>query len=563
MPTSSSGGGGGRGLLGAKPNHLMVMQLVFLLSFCWVSHEAAAATTPSTTPGRSHLRHSTPLLNSVGDSTREQSQSSLPHPQSPQEPQPQQGRQLPEVQSRIVNGFEAKHPATNFPFFMRWYRGCGATLIHPDVVLTAAHCDTLPIEEHVLQSEHNPDMFIQAVERRIHPWYNRRTSLVQNNAYDFMLLRLEHPLPDTPTVTIKSSSNAWPLVDNEDLTILGYGLLEEHGEVSATRLRQATVQYHSDCSFAKYMPGRVGPDTMFCAHGYYNETSAIDSCQGDSGGPILRPLPSSRGDKQQWMQCGVTSWGEGCARPNAPGVYARTDVAYDWIQTELCTLSQVPPPHCKNVNTSEAPLRGDTMNEVLNQIIDNSNNNNLDNTTTQVTTTAGIRVEVQYDNDPQEISWALGQAVPPASLDANAAVVGKSGTDSVSSAVTPELAFSLIHASPRQSIAVRNQLVTQDIYDLSVGPIYRIEFYDSISGDGIASTWLTSTSTGNEKEVSVIPAIQVFQIETTTTTVSQFVTLANGTIPISRQHETRVTKLLWNHNGNFGEAVRADMELQG
>jgi Trypsin len=47
-------------------------------------------------------------------------------------------RQLPVVQSRIVGGREV--PVGKFSFFAFWYGAkCGATLVHTDVFLTAAH----------------------------------------------------------------------------------------------------------------------------------------------------------------------------------------------------------------------------------------------------------------------------------------------------------------------------------------------------------------------------------------------------------------------------------------
>lgn len=47
-----------------------------------------------------------------------------------------------------------------------------------------------------------------------------------------------------------------------------------------------------------------------------------DSCQGDSGGPLVR----ANGD-----QIGVVSFGNGCADPSYPGVYAYVPEYRLWI----------------------------------------------------------------------------------------------------------------------------------------------------------------------------------------------------------------------------------------
>lgn len=58
-----------------------------------------------------------------------------------------------------------------------------------------------------------------------------------------------------------------------------------------------------------------------------------DSCQGDSGGPLM--LPIKERETYPFYQIGIISYGDGCARPNAPGI--NTNVAFyaGWIKEKL------------------------------------------------------------------------------------------------------------------------------------------------------------------------------------------------------------------------------------
>ena len=69
-------------------------------------------------------------------------------------------------------------------------------------------------------------------------------------------------------------------------------------------------------------------DTMVCA-GF--PQGGVDTCQGDSGGPMY-----GRTSTGALRVVGSTSFGEGCARPNKPGVYARVADATlrNWIASQ-------------------------------------------------------------------------------------------------------------------------------------------------------------------------------------------------------------------------------------
>jgi trypsin len=115
-----------------------------------------------------------------------------------------------------------------------------------------------------------------------------------------------------PQIHIASTNEGalWDAGSPVDIT--GWGSTSEFGGTQDT-LRGATVNIVADATCSD----DYGPDfdsaSMVCA-----AAPGKDTCSGDSGGPLQAPVGGGA-----YRLVGITSWGEGCAQPNAPGVYTR------------------------------------------------------------------------------------------------------------------------------------------------------------------------------------------------------------------------------------------------
>jgi trypsin len=98
------------------------------------------------------------------------------------------------------------------------------------------------------------------------------------------------------------------------------GTTEAGGEEPAELLKVVVPVVARDTCASDYAPEEI-PEVMFCAG-----EGGKDSCQGDSGGPIVNA---------DGTLVGVVSWGNSCADPKFPGVYANLGPLLDFIQSQL------------------------------------------------------------------------------------------------------------------------------------------------------------------------------------------------------------------------------------
>src|SRR5207237_4098396 len=87
------------------------------------------------------------------------------------------------------------------------------------------------------------------------------------------------------------------------------------------------------------------------------DQGGVDTCQGDSGGPMVNKDSSGN-----WVEVGIVSWGEGCARAGKPGVYTEVSTFSADIKAKIAELGGgTPPPTGKvfeNTNNVNIPDAG-------------------------------------------------------------------------------------------------------------------------------------------------------------------------------------------------------------
>src|SRR4051794_11369870 len=211
--------------------------------------------------------------------------------------------------------------------------GCPGTLISPPWVLTAGHCGSVTGAAGVPTPVAWPAPFytVQLGTVRADGTGGETHSVTQvvvDSDYivtngignDVTLLKLDKPSA-IATMKIAATADKPSWAPGVPATIAGFGLTSENGDAPA-QMQFAQVPITTDAYCANAYPNGFTPadggfdaKTMICA-GY--PQGGTDTCQGDSGGPLLVNVPG--GDLRL---VGATSFGDGCAQPGKPGVYAR------------------------------------------------------------------------------------------------------------------------------------------------------------------------------------------------------------------------------------------------
>jgi secreted trypsin-like serine protease len=208
---------------------------------------------------------------------------------------------------------------------------CTGTLIAPNWVLTAGHCGSLTgatvaspaawpaaaIDVEIGGDTVGSGEVVPVSRAIVEPDY------LATSGYDITLLQLSRNSTKTPTKVAGAGETAsWAPSTLE--RIVGWGETDDGSTPDHLQEAQVPITTDSYCADAY---SEFDATTMVCA-GY--PQGGTDTCHGDSGGPMFGTVGGAL------RVVGATSFGQGCAEPGFPGVYARVGGAAlrEWIRSQ-------------------------------------------------------------------------------------------------------------------------------------------------------------------------------------------------------------------------------------
>lgn len=218
---------------------------------------------------------------------------------------------IEEPEPQIYGGEETEQCAwPSVAFLSTGGAACTGALIHPQIVLTAAHC----VPNNATASVRFGERAATAVELaqteycRANPGFSNTAS-----GQDYGFCKLATPVTNIPTIPIAYGCEETVLAVGRQVVHVGFGV-DENGQ--SGRKKSVAVNVQNITGSGEIISGTF--DTGICS--------------GDSGGPTFIKLASSLGGDDTWRIVGIHSWAQmqtqGVCNGSAGSVIASRAVAF-------------------------------------------------------------------------------------------------------------------------------------------------------------------------------------------------------------------------------------------
>ncbi|KAL9704501.1 hypothetical protein quinque_008019 [Culex quinquefasciatus] len=220
---------------------------------------------------------------------------------------------------------------------------CAASLIAPNLALTAAHCVKQKEQYFVRAGEWDTNTDKERFQTQtrevaqviIHEKYNQ---LHHNN---IALLKLDKPFEADENIQTICLPPPDANFNGHDCFTGAWGKdkFEEGRLQNILRRVEVPVVPHDKCQGA-FRSTRLGPffvldKSYMCAGGEEN----VDVCTGDGGAPLVCPIASGN---DRYFQAGIVAWGIGCGQKGIPGAYTDVTKFVAWIYDKMAALGVDP-----------------------------------------------------------------------------------------------------------------------------------------------------------------------------------------------------------------------------
>jgi len=203
-------------------------------------------------------------------------------------------------ESEIYGG--APVPSCGWPSAVELGGSCSGTLVHPQLVIYAAHCGSNYSWVRLGESINGGQgRYVDTEHCETYPGGG------PGDGDDFAFCTLAEPVNDVPIVPILMGCETDAITAGAPVTLVGFGEAD-NGPYGVKRQVVSTIG------------GVSANDEVFVGGG------GKDTCQGDSGGPVFIEL-----DDGTWRVFGITSYGGACG---GGGYYSMMHNGIAWFESE-------------------------------------------------------------------------------------------------------------------------------------------------------------------------------------------------------------------------------------